>query len=226
MLCLNINNIGQVLAYSRKYGINKSLEQDVLQKENKKYHINSYKNESEISKVQRDYIDITKSSREIFEPRGIGFAIDKGTAANTTITLDNATFEQICSYLSNNPDQTCRWSEMGVDGDKKWVVINGQRFEYRFTEEEKEAFRKMAENSNLVNILTRLDKEKAKLKAKSDKKQTPVNLNLNSKGNLEFDNMSKVQGNEKLQNLSKNEPVMKILKHITQINGGSITLNI
>lgn len=80
--------------------------------------------------------------------------IDKGTAVETTIFVNRESFDRIVDYSTFNEP---KWDELGWDDNKRWVVINGQRFEVEHTPEEK-AMRKRMKRS-FVEILNDLEKE-------------------------------------------------------------------
>ena len=61
--------------------------------------------------------------------------LDKGTAAHTTIQVDRSTFDKIANYTTYSGEVS--WEELGKDGNKRWIVVNGQRFECELSEEEK-----------------------------------------------------------------------------------------
>lgn len=210
---MNINNIRGLMGYSRNSVIND------LNSEK----INSRKFNLKQSSEYRDKIDISKSARNISSTRGIGLCLDKGTAANTTLYVNRSTFNQIASYTTNNPD--CKWDELGVDGEKRWVVVNGQRFECPLSKEEKEA-RKRLEECNLIAILAKADKEKEAHKIKSEKHNS-VKLTLNEKNKIKKKDLKNYQSNDKIRNLMKNDKVMKMLSDIISTNGNkSITLGL
>ncbi len=50
---------------------------------------------------------------------------------------------------------------MGIDGEKRWGVVNGQRFECPLSEEEKEAFK--GASLTLMDVLEEYEKAKEKL---------------------------------------------------------------
>lgn len=61
-------------------------------------------------------------------------SMDKGTAAETTIQVNRSTFDKI---MNESTFGETKWEECGVDNDKRWVVVNGQRFEVEHSAEEK-----------------------------------------------------------------------------------------
>jgi hypothetical protein len=81
--------------------------------------------------------------------------LDKGTASDTTIIVNRASFDSIASYSTFNEP---KWEELGSDSEKNWVVINGQRFEVPHSPEEKARIKKMTRS--IVEIFDDYDKEK------------------------------------------------------------------
>lgn len=141
--------------------------------------------------------------------------IDKGTAANTTLYVDYSTYNKILNYTTNNPE--CQWSEMGVDDEKRWVVVNGQRFECPLSDEEKAA-RKRARRTLLDYMEEyRLQKEKTTPKQKEDNK---IEIDFTGKSNASMSG-----GNPKIENLLGNEIVMKMLRDISKYSGGKISVS-
>lgn len=100
-----------------------------------------------------------------------GFMIDKGTASHTTVFINRSAYDKILNATTFGEQ---KWDEMGVDNDKRWVVINGQRFECEHTPEEK-ALRKSLQKT-LVDYLIEANQKKA------DKKD---NGKDKPKGNIE-----------------------------------------
>ncbi|MFD1928836.1 hypothetical protein ACFSFY_12415 [Sporosarcina siberiensis] len=136
---------------------------------------------------------------------------DKGTAANTTLFVDNATFQKIATYSTNHPDT--KWSEIGVDEDKRWIVINGQRFESPISEEEK-AMSKRAQ----MTLMDHLQEYEDRIEETKPKEQVTLDFltdNANAKAN----------GNPKIHNLLQNEPVMDMLKNISKGSKGKISVS-
>lgn len=89
---------------------------------------------------------------------------DKGTAATTTVFVSRQVYDQI-AYATTYGD--VKWQEMGVDDNKRWIVINGQRFETEHSPEEK-ALRKKLANTSLVNLLNQSDRDKKDTKKGQD----------------------------------------------------------
>lgn len=84
-----------------------------------------------------------------------GFVADKGTAAHTTVYVSQSAFDTIANattYKDRQPD----WEEIGCDGSKRWIVINGQRFECPLSQAEKD--RKKSWGNDLLDILREHDK--------------------------------------------------------------------
>lgn len=110
-----------------------------------------------------------------------GLVADKGTAAHTTVYVSQSAFDKILdatTYKDRQPD----WEEIGCDGSKKWVVINGQRFECPLSQAEKD--KKKSLEDDLLDILKEHDKNR-----KPDKFKDP-------RGNIEA-----LRGNEKVVQL-------------------------
>ncbi len=203
---MNINNVKGAMGYSRTSVMN---------------DLNSQKISSKQSLGYTDKIDISKTARNISVFKGRGICIDKGTAANTTLYVDRGTFNQI-STLATFPE--CKWEEMGVDGEKRWIVINGQRFECPLSKEEKELRRKLAERCNLISILTSNEKEK-KLHNKENQGHNSVKLNFDNNNKVKAEGFENCVMDEKIKNLMNNEKVMEILSQVVNANGGKgITL--
>ncbi|MGG3801819.1 hypothetical protein [Metabacillus fastidiosus] len=163
----------------------------------------SYKNS------KRDSVEISNTGRAM---TGI---LDKGTAAHTTLYVDYSTFQQIANYTTNNPE--CEWSEIGIDGEKRWIVVNGQRFESPLSEEEKQAMKRA--QMTLLDYMEESRKQKGGILPKRDEFK---------KGELDFTNNSistSLESDPKIVNLLKNEKVMNMLEDISKIRGGKISLS-
>lgn len=118
-----------------------------------------------------------------------GFAVDKGTAAHTTVQVSRSAFDKILNATTNGET---KWEECGVDDNKRWVVVNGQRFEVEHSAAEK-ARRKNASKTFLDYII------------ESDERMREQNK---SKDN----GIGKPRGN--IEALKNNEEVMKLLGKI------------
>lgn len=92
---------------------------------------------------------------------------DNRTAIETTISVNRETFDKI-AHATTYGD--LRWDELGVDDDKRWIVVNGQRFEVEHSPEEK-AIRKQAQRNILLDSLTKNKKESPESKYYRAKKQ-------------------------------------------------------
>lgn len=164
----------------------------------------------------KDSIDISTSRNNISRASEVGgITFDKGTAANTTLYVDKSSFNQIMNYTTNNAE--CQWSELGVDGEKRWIVVNGQRFECPLSEEEKEARRKL--QRTLLDVFEEADKEKEKHNPKSEKHNF-VQLSFDQNNKIRVEGDKQLQGNDKIKNLMSNDTVMKMLTGIMNNNGG------
>lgn len=121
----------------------------------------------EIRGHANNYVDVYNNLGKIkSDSLGVGERFgDIGTAAETTVTVNRSAFDAIANYSTYNEP---KWEELGVDNEKRWVVINGQRFEVPHSPEEK-AMRNR-KNRTLVDMLNDYDKENEILK--SDNKET------------------------------------------------------
>ena len=61
-------------------------------------------------------------------------SLDKGTASHTTVFVNRQAFDKI---LNETTYGETKWEEFGVSNNKRWVVVNGQRFEVEQSAEEK-----------------------------------------------------------------------------------------
>ncbi|MCK1999570.1 hypothetical protein MPH47_20470 [Psychrobacillus psychrodurans] len=187
--------------------------------------LNSYEltSTSSLNKDTNTRNSIPNSKKEMVEISNTAIAmtgsLDKGTAAHTTLYVDNSTFQQIANYTTNNSE--CQWSEIGVDGEKRWIVVNGQRFESPLSEAEKERRQERLEEPSmtLIDYLEEYEDNKATEKDKS-KDVTTVEIDFNESP----PSMNKQIENDKLTNLFGNEKVMEMLKDISKKRGGKISL--
>lgn len=176
----------------------------------------SSKNSVERSLDFKDTIDISTSRKKLSRTSAVGgLTVDKGTAAHTTLYVDRASFNQIVNYTTNSPE--CKWEELGVDDEKRWVVVNGQRFECPLSKEEKELRRRL--RKGLIEILDEADKEREKHKPKSEKYNS-VKISLDQNNKIKVDGDANLQSNDKIKNLMSNDKVMKMLTDIMNLNGG------
>ncbi|MED4404121.1 hypothetical protein [Metabacillus fastidiosus] len=158
---------------------------------------------------KRDTLELSSMGRTM---PGI---LDKGTAAHTTLYVDYSTFRQIANYTTNNPD--CEWDEMGIDHEKRWIVVNGQRFESPLSEEEKRTMKKG--QMTLLDYMEESRKLREEILPKQDKYKK---VELDFTNNSDFDNIG---DDPKIANLLKNEKVMNMLKDISKLRGGKISLS-
>lgn len=154
-----------------------------------------------------DTVEITNKNNNI---KNILSSADKGIAAHTTLYVDKSTFDRIADYTTNNSD--CQWDEIGIDHEKRWIVINGQRFETPLSEEEKAA----AKGSQMTFLDHLKEYEKRK-------EETP------SKDKVEFDftnkeNPSSNKEHPKIISLLQNDKVMEMLKNISKATKGKISI--
>lgn len=156
---------------------------------------------------QKDTIQLPRTNKM----SGSILSLDKGTAFLTTLYVDNATFQKITAYTTNHPDN--QWSELGKDGDKRWIVVNGQRFESPLSEEEK-AMMKRAQ----MTLGDHLD-EAEEYKEKTEPKEK-VTLDFTSN-----DVINESSENPKIVSLLKNEKVMAMLKDISKGSFGKLSIS-
>lgn len=171
-----------------------------------------------------DRIEISNTKKQSSFGRLNCLSVDKGTASNTTLYVNKKTFNDIMAASTNGT--TASWDEMGVDGEKRWIVINGQRFQCPLSKEEKEAFQRAEKRSTLLSVIT--EHENATKNFKEKKQNHPsLKLSINSNNNLSMSGDNSIKNNIKFENLQHNKPVMDILKEIINKNSGfSITLSV
>ena len=198
----NISSYQNTLNYSQEQISNKNKQSSVkIDFQNVKY-----------TQTSTDQVNLSKRTR------GIGsLSLDKGTAANTTLYVDKNTFNNIVSYSTNNDD--CKWDELGVDGEKRWVVINGQRFECPLSKEEKEAYKN--DSKTILDYIIEAEQEKEE---KESKEKNKTDINVNSNGEINLSGNSQTFESSKIKNLLNNDKVMTMLKDIALLNGGTISL--
>ena len=89
---------------------------------------------------------------------------DKGTDADTTVNVSRSAFDKIFNETTFGET---KWEECGVDDNKRWVVVNGQRFEVEHSEEEK-ARRKNSGKTFLDYIIESQEKMREQNKGKDN----------------------------------------------------------
>lgn len=154
-----------------------------------------------------DRFEPSPQAQAALRSRGV---MDVGTAASTTLFADKSTFDRIASESTYGDT---KWEELGVDEDKEWVVINGQRFEHRFSPEEKAA-RKASQKT----LMDYMDEE---LKKQEEKKEQVKEHRLKFDGQGNFSDSNNSQ-DPKIEALHSNPKVMELLQKISQ--GGEISL--
>ncbi|MEE3809572.1 hypothetical protein V2H29_21775 [Lysinibacillus fusiformis] len=192
---MNINNVKGMMNYN-----------NVLHGTNNKSKFNSISNQFNHFK---DAVELSSTGKTVME------TLDKGTAIKTTLYVDSYTYNQILNYTTNNPE--CQWSEMGFDGEKRWVVVNGQRFECPLSEKEKAA-RKRAQLTLLDYMEEhRLQKEKTRLK---HKKYEQIDIDFTGTSNASILGID-----PKIDHLLSNEKAINMLKDISKYTNGKISLS-
>lgn len=114
-------------------------------------------------------------------------SVDKGTAIETTVNVTRKAFDAIVSATTYG--EGVQWEELGVDENKRWVVINGQRFECEHSPEEKAA-RKRAQMT-LMDYLEEVEKNKNE---KKDPKKDPGNLDALKNNKTVMDLIKSISG--------------------------------
>lgn len=129
--------------------------------------------------------------------------VDKGTAAHTTVQVSRSAFDKIMNATTYGET---KWEECGNDGNKRWVVVNGQRFEVPLSAAEK-AKMKNAQKTILDYILESKEKIKAENKVKNNGVNKPS-------GNIEAlkNNKEVVELLGTIFNASTFEGILKNLK--------------
>lgn len=97
-------------------------------------------------------------------------AVDKGTALATTVYINRNAYDRI---LNATTFGEIKWEETGVDDEKRWVVVNGQRFECEHSPEEK-ALRKEMRKNFLDYIDESAEKRKKQDKSNSKESEQPT----------------------------------------------------
>jgi len=118
-----------------------------------------------------------------------GIPFDKGTGAQTTVHVSRSAFDKI---LNETTHGEIKWEECGIDDNKRWVVVNGQRFEVEHSAEEK-AMRKNASKTLLDYMMESEERMREQNKGKDNGIGKP-------RGNIEV--------------LENNKEVMKLLGKI------------
>ncbi|GAA0784902.1 hypothetical protein [Hathewaya limosa] len=219
---ININSIKSLLGYTKK-SINKQNSEEFSIDGSKIKKNTIEKEELKYKELRRDSVNISDRARDYLKPNGVGFSLDKGTAANTTMYVDKATFNNIVSYTTNNPD--CQWEELGIDGEKRWVVVNGQRFECELTKEEKEAAKRA--KKTLIDFIMEAEEKNDKIRKKEKETKRKENtFKLDFRENkIELNGNENIGQSEKVRNLMKNHKVMQMLAEVSRLNGGQISLS-
>lgn len=219
---INVDSIKNLLGYTRK-PINKQTSEEFSIDGNNIRKNKIHKEELQCKDFTRDSINISDRARDYLKPNGVGFSLDKGTAANTTMYVDKVTFNNIVSYTTNNSDY--KWEELGIDGEKRWVVVNGQRFECELTKEEKETAKRV--KKTLIDFIMESEEKNNKIrKNEKEIKRKENTFKLDFKDNkVKLNSDENIGQSEKVINLMKNNKVMKVLAEVSKLNGKRINLS-
>ncbi len=101
-------------------------------------------------------------------------SIDKGTAAHTTVQVSRSAFDKILTATTYGET---KWEECGNDGNKRWVVVNGQRFEVPLSAAEKARMK-----NSQKTILDYIEESDSKIKEENKGRNNGINK---PRGNIE-----------------------------------------
>lgn len=129
-------------------------------------------------------------------------SVDTGTASKTTVQVSRSAFDKILNATTYGET---KWEECGNDGNKRWVVVNGQRFEVQLSAAEK-AKMKNSQKKFLDYIVESDSKIKEENKGKCNGMNKPL-------GNIEAlrNNKEVVELLGKIFNANTSEGVLKNL---------------
>jgi ribosomal protein S18 len=217
---VNIFSSRGVFGYSSN-SFRGSFQSKSLGERNRQFNVlDKYTPRTKQSINYKDTKELLTQTKNVLPQKVTGVNVDKKTAVNTTIYVDKNTYNEILSYTTNNREYSSE--EMGCDGDKRWIVVNGQRFQSELSKEEKEAFKKRFKYSSLDSFLGKESSSKD-----NAIKNNPIKVSLDANKKIKIDGDDQVQSNSKLKNLMKNGKVMEMLSDIIEINkGNGIVLNL
>lgn len=144
-----------------------------------------------INNRARDTLELSSSYKYMSQM----MTVDTGTAKDTTVYVGRLAFEQI---VKESTYGSLKWEELGGDDEKRWVVINGQRFECEHSPQEK-ALRKQIKEQSGKTLLDYIEEHFDKDEFRKQKQD---------KGNVE--------------KLKSNSEVMKMLSRIFGCNGDDV----
>ncbi|MBF8984867.1 hypothetical protein IZY60_15100 [Lutibacter sp. B2] len=205
-----LNNMSQIKDNKASKTQQNNCIQNTKFTELKKLNPNDIKQSNQTDQYSQ-YSNLLNDQYNVYDKKGlytvsnsqvlpIGSSFDKGTASQTTVYVNRSAYDQI---LSSTTFGEMKWDEMGVDDEKRWVVVNGQRFECEHSPEEK-AMRKRAQMTLMDYILEEDEKKKEENKGKDNGLGKP-------RGNIEA--------------LSSNVEVMKLLSEIFKTNTPEVILS-
>lgn len=173
---MEINNLDKI-AQIKTSRVNKAQSKNINTNSNKRDEF-----------IKSDY---SNSGFDLYSNKvsSVGGSFDKGTAIETTVHVSRSAFDKI---LNETTHGETKWEECGVDNNKRWVVVNGQRFEVEHSPAEK-ARLKNAQKTFLDYIIESDERMREKNKGKDNGVDKP-------RGNIEA--------------LKNNEEVMKLLGRI------------
>lgn len=148
-----------------------------------------------------DSIDISNKGKKILNISG---KLNQHVPINSTVYVDTGTILKIMDFSTNNKEY--QWSEMGKDTEKRWVVINGQRFESPLSEEEKRLMRNASKT--MLDYIKEAEDERLE---RDRKRGIKTNLSLGEDGKL---NTSDNIEDPNIKNLMNNEVVCNMLSEM------------
>ncbi|WP_194191858.1 hypothetical protein [Clostridium chrysemydis] len=148
-----------------------------------------------------DSIDISNKGKKILNISG---KLNQHVPINSTVYVDTGTILKIMDFSTNNKEY--QWSEMGKDTEKRWVVINGQRFESPLSEEEKRLMRNASKT--MLDYIKEAEDERLE---RDRKRGIKTNLSLGEDGKL---NTSDNIDDPNIKNLMNNEVVCNMLSEM------------
>lgn len=168
-----------------------------------------YSNQTEERKrpVNREHFLRQNYERSRFHQTIQPYGFKKNTfiAMENCIYVNHSTVKQMITYAANHEDFF--WDDMGFDGNVKWVVINKQRFECRFTDEEVACFEQMFEGTIYTEHLIRQQERIAFMH---------VLVKLDKQNQLQFERLGNPVEHKKIQILKKNTSAYEFIRLVMQ----------
>ena len=131
------------------------------------------------------------------------FKKNEYVAMSTCIYVNHTTVKQMITYASNHKEFI--WEDMGFDGNSKWIVVCGQRFECKFTDEEIACFEQLYAGTDYVKYLEKNVPLLAKLY---------VVVSRNQQGILQFLRLGEQVRHVKISALQQNEKAIRFISEV------------